>query len=155
MGIGDTYEAAINNGKQGVSAQIKSDLSASTKQTSQTLKTGMSDGTYSTNLIQFEKNLLSTIETNTEFENADLIDIVIPPQNYKNQFHTLTCLNKSEAGTILSDELTPLMDSFTKTAKLALSFVDTTKDTNEQSFAKFTILPTPYDCERTFYPNYT
>ena len=137
-GIGDSPQGAINNAKTSVSSQIKSDLVSSTKQSSQTFKTTTSDGRYSTNLIQFEKNLLNTIETNTAFEHAELIEIVVSPQEYKNQFHTLTCLNKSKTGKVLMDELSPLMDSFTKTAELALSFVNESADPQEHSYAKFT-----------------
>ena len=137
-GIGETNTAAENNANRSISSQIQSSLQSTTKQTAQTFKTTTDNGQYSQKLIQYEKNLLSTIETTTAFDRNDLIESVISPQSYKDQFYTLRCLNKSKAGKVLSDELAPIMASFMKTAELALSFVDESADPKDHSYAKFT-----------------
>ncbi len=137
-GIGETQTAAENNANRSIASQIQSSLQSSTRQTAQTFKTTSDNGKYSTKLVEYEKNLLSVIETSTAFDRNDLIEPVIAPQSYKSQFYTLRCLNKSKAGKVLGDELEPVMNSFMKTAELALSFVDEATDPTDHNYAKFT-----------------
>jgi len=140
-GIGNTPDEAIANGKQGISSQIASDLKATTSQRSNTIRSSVTQGKYEERMVAYEKQLVSNIQSSTSFQYADLMKIVIPPQEIEQQMHTLLCLNRSEAAGVILHEIESDLKAFETIVANAMKIIgEPYTPVQKENIAGFTTL---------------
>ena len=123
-GVADSPQGSRAQGKREISEQIQAQLVSETNILTefQELVT-INNGVENTSSVSTEE-LQSTINIQTSFSHVELIKTIVPPQEYKGQFYSLSCLDRAEAGKVLVSEAKDDVDHFLKLGERALELAD-------------------------------
>ena len=117
-GVAETRTTSIDRAHRDISAQISSQLQSQTSTLNEYTNWVTNDGEKNSSSTQ---KMISEIQTQTSFSHNELIRDVIPPLEHKGQFYTLSCLDKKEAGEVLTEEISADVEHFLNIAEKAIS----------------------------------
>lgn len=119
VGMADGPEAAIRLAKENISSAIQSDLQVTISSVMRDFERLVIRDGATTQLVESEELAESIYSSQTEFSHAELMEVIISPTPYNNQYYTLVCLNRKNAVDVLMDDVQPNIARFTKYAELA------------------------------------
>ena len=120
-GIGEDQTTSISDAHRGVAEQIVSQIQSQTNMLSEYQELVVSKEGENKAESSSKEYFQAKIQTKSEFSHNELIKDIIPPQKYKKEYYTLSCLDKAETGTVLEEDLKPNLDQFYSLAEQAKS----------------------------------
>ena len=119
LGKGSTEDASIEDGQVKIAKKIQLSISYQSEKISKYVgKTRTFNGKVEKNADAI-KTFKKYTKVSSNFDKANLMDVVKGPEKSKGEYRSLVCLNKSKTTQILNDELRPTLSTFQHLAEQA------------------------------------